>query len=557
MHHLQRYRKTLGADLLAGVTGAIAGAPQVMGFALIAGVSPIYGLYSGFIATAVGALAGSTAFMTVVPTNALALVVASTLGAVGPENPVERMFTLTLLVGVFMLMFGVLRLGSLTRFVSNAVMTGFITGAGTLILLGQLRNLTGYDGPRESDILSRVIAWATHPERSDIETLLTGLLAIGVIYLLRKTRFKAAATLVAIVVTSGLVALLGWDSVRTVGDISTIPSGWPPFTLPDLTYAPELVTAALAMAVLASVQSAAVVKAIPQPDGSRASINRQFAGEGIANLVVSVFQGMPVGGSLSRTAVNISAGARSRMANFFAGLLLGLTLLFLGEVIARVTMPALAAILIVAALSLIRPDELRLVWNVSLTGRVSMVATLVATLVLPLQYSIYTGVALSLGLYVYTSSQNIKVRRLVITENGRVREVDLPEYLPDGEPVIISESGNLYFASVRRLEALMPDPGNSKRPMVILRLRDNEYLGSTGIRFLIDYDRKLRSRGGKLLLAGVSPTVRAQLERTGAIWKLGENSVFDEQDFIFAATRRAIQHAEELLKQPPESAGSS
>ncbi len=550
MQQLRRYRATLGADMLAGATGAIAGAPQVMGFALIAGVSPIYGLYSGFVATVIGALFGSSSFMTVVPTNALALVVASTLGPITGENPVARMFTLTLLVGVFMLLFGLLRLGSLTRFVSNAVMTGFITGAGLLILLGQVRNLTGYSGEQESRVLDRALSWVLHPENSQIEAAGVGLLAIAIIYGLRQTNFKAAATLVAIVATSGLVIVLGWENVATVGDVTTIPNGLPPFDLPDLAYIPDLATAALAMAVLASVQSAAIMKAIPEPGGTVADVNREFAGEGIANLVNSLFQGMPVGGSLSRTAVNISAGAKTRVANLIAGLLLGMTLLFLGDVISMVTMPALAAVLIVAALSLIRPHELLLVWNVSMTGRISMTVTLLSTLVLPLEYSIYIGVGLSLGLYLYTSSENIRVRRLVITSENRVRELDVPDYLPDGEPIIISETGNLYFASVQRLESLMPHPGDSRRPMVILRLRDNQYLGSTGIHFLTDYDQRLRKRGGKLLIAGVSGVVRAQLERSGAITSLGPDSVFDAEDVIFDATRRALVYAQHLLNTP-------
>ncbi len=551
---VNQHRQILVKDLIAGATGAAVGAPQAMGFALIAGVSPIYGLYTAVVATIVGTLAGSSVYMTVAPTNALALVVGSTLLPFDQIGQIERLFVLTLLVGLFQLLFAALRMGSLTRFVSNAVMTGFITGAGLLIILGQIDNLTGTSSQGDM-VLLRFYNWLSNPHHIDLPTLFIGAATIIMIYSMQRLRrFRYMASLLALVVTSGLVWLLDWQSVATVGDISTIVPGLPLPVLPNLALIPELVLAALALAVLASVQSAAISSSVPQPDGTTSKANRDLFGQGLANIVASVFQGMPTCGSLSRTAVNVSAGAQTRLANLLSALLIAIIVIGLSSLVERVAMPALAGLLIVAAISLIRRESLRLVWRVNWSARVAMIITFVSALVLPLEYSIYVGVALSLGLYVYSSSQMITLTRLVPLPNGHFLEAPIPSRLPDDEPVILCARGSLYFAAVHRLEELLPLPRDSRRPVVILRMRGNQYLGSTGIRFLRHYAAQLRSHGGDLILSGISDKVRAEIERTGALGTPGPIQIFYAQDEIFHATEDALAYARRWLNNGAHAA---
>jgi SulP family sulfate permease len=547
--HFKQYRQTVLPDLLAGATGAVAGAPQAMGFAIIAGVSPLYGLYAAVAATITGALVAGSTFMTIAPTNALSVVVGSTLLAYSGDELIGRLFTLTLLVGVFQLAFGVLRLGSLTRFVSNAVMTGFITGAGTLIMLGQLRHLTGYEGGTGSTVLEKFWDWLIHLPASDPQTTVIGVAAVVIIFGLHHTRYKSIATLVAILVTSVFVALVGWEDVALVRDMSAIPNGLPQPILPDLQYAAEMLPAALALAVLASVQSVALSQTVPEADGTIASPTRDLIGQGIANLVGGLFQGMPSGGSLSRTAVNVSAGARTRLANIFAGGLVAVILLAFGSLIERVTLAALAGHLVVAALSLINIGSIRFVWQVNVSARLVMVITFLSTLIFPLEYSIYIGIVLSLVLYVYSSAAAIRVVQLVPDHDHHFREAPVPVDLPDGEPVIFSVTGNLYFAAVHKLEEMLPRPNGSHRTAVILRLRDNQYLGSTGIKFLCRYAKQLQACGGCLMLAGVSPKVRRELLRTEPLEGLGQENVFAAQDVVFAATEQALDQAAIWLAQ--------
>ncbi len=552
-------RRMAYADFTAGLTGAVAGAPQAMGFALLAGVSPLYGLYTAIVSTIFASLLTRSHMMTVGPTNALALVVGSTLLGLRDVDPINSLFLLTFLVGAFQLVFGLLRLGRLTRFVSNAVMTGFITGAGLLIMLGQLSHLTGHSGSGDN-VLFRTLDWLGKLGQLDPATTFIGLLTVVMIYTLHHTRLKNVATLIAILVTSLLVAVLGWTSVETVADLATIPQALPELRVPDFSaLSLDLLTAALAMAVLASVQSAALVQAIHTGSGS-VRVSRDFSAQGIGNLIGAFFQGMPAGGSLSRTAVNIASGAQTRAANILSGVFIALSLLLFGSLIEQVTLAALAGHLIVAAADLIKPDALRVVWRVNPSARASMLLTFASTLVLPLEYSIYLGVVLSLALYVYTSAGNLRVVHLVPTGDGHFREAELPASLPSRQPVLITVYGHLYFAAVRSLEEQLPPPTDSQQPVVILRLRNNQYLGSTGIRLLRRYANALHARDGRLILAGVSTEVREQLERTGTIALLGEGNVFPASDVVFNASESALAHAQVWLDAtapPPASIDAS
>ncbi|MEO0563363.1 MAG: SulP family inorganic anion transporter [Chloroflexota bacterium] len=543
-----RYARFLPQDLLAGVTGAVAGAPQAMGFAILAGVSPLYGLYTAFTATVVGAIFSSSILITVGPTNALALVVASAIGALATEDQLATMFVLTFLTGVFFLLIGLLRLGNLTRFVSNAVMTGFITGAAVLIMLGQLDHLNGYEAETHSSIpLVRFWDWLIHLHQSIPTATVIGVLSVAMIWLMHHTRLRRVATLVTMVVTGVLASALGWADVPLVRDMSLIPSGLPGLMLPDLTLAPGLASTAFAMAILGAVQSAALIQATPNPDGTKVNISRDFAAMGTANVIGGFFQGMPACASLSRTAVNVSAGGRTRMSNVYAGVFVGLILIVFGGLIELIPLAALAGHLIVAAASLIKPADLQMAWRVGRSGQVAMVTTLMATLVLPLEWSIYIGVVLSLLLYVYTSADNIQLTRMVAMGDGRFRRANLPETLPPNEAVILSVQGHLFFAAVYRLEALLPDASTADGTVVILRVRDNRYLGITGIQMLHDYAETLATTGGRLLLSGVSPEVYAQLERTGALHLFGTGNVFVENDIVFDSTLRAYAESSKWL----------
>lgn len=531
---------TLRDDLIAGLSGAIAGTPQAMAFALIAGIDPIYGLYTAIVSTVIGALFGSSIFMTVGPTNALSLVVASTLAGFDSVSGIERLFILTFLVGIFYVGFGVLHLGNLFRFVSNAVMTGFITGAALLIIFGQLRYLNGYE-PSGDALLLRVLDWLLHLHLSDTYIVAISFMTAIIMLGLRRTRFRNLATLSGLLLASAVVVIFEWWSVTLVSDISMIPSGLPTPQLPDVALAGDLIPAALAIAILGAVQSAALVNTLPKTDGKQPHINRDFVGMGLGNLVGSFFQSMPACGSLSRTAVNVDAGARTRWANVFAGGFIALFLLAFGSAIEYVTLSALAVMLMSAAGSLIDLREIRLVWEAALSARIAMITTFTTALVLPIEYSIYVGVGLSLILYLYSSAEEVNVIRLIPVENDHFKVGPIPETLPDQEVVIFSIQGHLYFAAIAKLERLLPDPNHAKGCIVIIRLRDSAFLASTGIHFFERYDAALRQHGGRLILTGLSKPMLTQFRH--ATQTFDQSNLFDADEILLEGTRRAYNDA--------------
>ncbi len=519
-----------------------------MGFAILAGVSPLYGLYGAFITAMVAAAASSSALIAFAPTNALALVAGSAILVAPDGQQLDILLLLSMLMGVFMLVLGVLRLGNLTRFVSRAEMTGFITGAGLLIMLGQLNHLTGIEVEGSRIPLVSFWHWMVALPQSDWHTTLIGLGAVVLIGGLHYTQLRSYATLLAIIVITLVAGWLGWDDVAVVRDMSEIPSSFPAPFIPDFTLAPSLVSTALAMSILAAVQSAALIESTRSREGGEVNVSRDFVAMGVSNMIGGVFRGMPACASLSRTAVNLSSGARTRLSNLSASAFIGVMLIAFGGLIERIPLAVLAGHLVVAAVSLISLDDLKVVWKVGQMARAAMVVTLSSALLLPLQYSIYIGVGLSVLLYVYTSAKNLHLVRLVPTGDGHFRTVEMPHPLPKNEVVVLSVHGHLFFAAVRHSERLLPEPQTDGGTVVILRMRENVYLGSTGIDTLNRYRRQLEQAGGHLILAEMEDTLREQLERTGSLDTFGAENVYFSDEVVFGATERAYEHAQDLLE---------
>lgn len=541
-------RRSLHRDVIAGLTLATAAVPQSMAFAIIAGLNPIYGLYTSVVSSIVGSLAGSFSLLSTGPTNALALVVGSTFVSAGvtSEDELAVLFTLTLLVGLFQFGLGLLRLGNIARFVSNAVMVGFITGAGMLIALGQLGNLFGLHVPREADPFETIQYIITHISDVKLASLGIGVLTIFIMFVLKNTRLSLLAPLFGIALSGLLVSIFQLQDagVRVVSQISAIPDSLPHLVLMRPVQVTSMAPKALAIAMLGLVQSISIVQSLTSTMHEETDTSREFIGQGLANVCGAFFQCMPAGGSLSRTAVNVAAGAKTRMAGVFSGVFVGAVLLVFSPLAELIPMPSLAGLLIVVAFGLIDLERLLLVWRTARTSRTVFLVTLGATLIFPLEYSIYIGALLSIGNYLQASSHP-HIARLVPTD-GTFREVDVPEEAPEGSPVLISVTGNLHFAAIQDIEKNLPDFSDVECPIIILRLRGAEHLASTGVRFLASLLILLHDHNGELLLCGVEPDVAKSLRRSGLMAELDEANVFGASDLLLESTREALKRARTL-----------
>lgn len=351
-------RETLGANITAGLTVALVSIPEGMAYAIVAGVDPIYGLYTGMVTTIVASLGISTSLMVVTLTKALALVTADTLGVLSPEiDQATALFTLTFFVGAFMFILGILRLGSIIRFVSREVMVGFVFVTALLIVLGQYGEFVGYASELEANKLIQAIDITLNINQWDLATTLLGLASIMILVLFKRSRLKRFADVLIIVIGAAVVLILTLDLVEVVGNFANIPRTIPTPVLPDLTLLPVLAAGAVAAGIVGLAESSGVGSAYPNPSGRRSNMSRDFGGQGLGNLAGSFFQAMPAGGSLSRTGVNMSGGATSRWAGVFAGALMIVLVLLFGPLAELIPMTYLAALLIVIGFEVTRRES--------------------------------------------------------------------------------------------------------------------------------------------------------------------------------------------------------
>jgi len=540
-------RDTLGSDAVAGLTLGVESVPDGLAGGLLAGVNPVYGLYGYMYGTFSGALATSSEFMAVQATGAMAIIVADVGVVHSGDDPDRALFTLAVLTGVVMIAAGLLKLGSVLRFVSNSVMVGFISAVGVNIVLGQLDNFTGY-AAEGGNRLARTLDLLLNLTSIDAATVTIGVITVGLILALERTRLGPLGMVVAIVVGSALPVLFGWDDVAQLRDIADIPSGLPLPTLPDLGLVPQLVIPALSLAFVGLVQGAGISANFPNPDGEYPDPSQDFVGQGVANVVAGTFKGMPVGGSMSATSLVTNAGAKSRLALFVAGVVMGIIILVASDAVGYIAMPALAGLLIVVGVRTVKVDDIVAVWKTGRVQGVVMSVTFVLTLIIPLQFAVLVGVGISMILHVVRQSDSITLRRWEISDDGRLREGDLPEEVAANEVVVLQPYGSLFFAAAPVFEDQLPSVTEaSTNSVVILRLRGRTNLGSTLTDILARYAQTLADVGSKLVLVSVDEHVLRQLEVAGVIDVVGDDNVYPSDEWVGDTVRRANEDAREWI----------
>jgi len=549
-------RRAIGADLGAGTVLGVQSVPSGLATGLLAGVNPLYGLYAYTFGMVGGILTSSSIYMVVQATSAMAVVIADVGEVQNAVDPDRALFTLSMMIGLVMLVLGIFKLGSLVRFVPASVITGFITGTAINIVLGQLSDFTGYDGQGPGRIV-RAIDTVLHIGQWQWTTVTVGLVTVALIVGLSKTRLGAMGMVVAVIVGTAMVPVLGWSSVPTVSDIASIPSSLPAPQMPDLAAVPSLLIPALSLTFVGLVQGAAISSSIPNPDGKFPEPSGDFRGQGVGNIAAGVFQGMPVGGSMSATAVNMSGGAKSRLAPIIAGGVMILGMIFFSELIAIVAMPVLSGVLIVVGFQIVKPAEIRAIWGTGKTSIVAMMVTFILTLIMPLQYAVLLGVGISIMLYVVRQSEQVRISRLVFDDQPWPFEADPPETVEPNELIVLMPYGSLFFAAAPVFEEALPDVmPTSNRSVVVISLHGKKDLGNTFMRILRRYNSRLVEQDCRLYLSGVGPRVFEQLVDTGALPEIGDANVYRDQERIGAALIEAVAEARKWISANDDSSSS-
>ncbi|MGN6219488.1 MAG: SulP family inorganic anion transporter [Microbacterium sp.] len=546
-------RKTLRHDLVAGLTLGVESVPDGLAQGLLSGLNPLAGLYGHLFGMVGAALFTSSALMTVQVTGAMALIV-SDAGLETLADPDRALYTLTMMSGVILIAAGLLGAGRLVRFVPTAVMTGFVTAVGVNIVLGQLSNFTGYDAQGDNRI-AKTFDLGLHLLDWSAAAVVVGAITVLLIVLLQNTRVGALGLVVAVVVGSIAAVMLNiWvaNPVVLLRDLVAVPGSLPLPVLPSLDDVGFLIVPAVSLAFVAMVQGAGVSAAIPSRDGKPSDTSRDFVGQGVGNVVSGLFRGMPVGGSSSGSTLVATAGARTRLVYFVAAAVTSLVILLASGVVAYIAMPALAGLLIVVGVTAVKPSRVYSVIRSGPLPTVVMAVTFVLTLLIPLQFAVLTGVGLGIIMFVAQQSNRVRVRRVVFSDDGRMREIDPPHRVPPGEIVMLQPYGSLFFASAptfeRQLPAVTPE---STRSIVIVRLRGTDEVGLAFVEVLRRYAHELRAVGSSLKLVVSEARVIQQLEAGGLRAEMGEANIYRGSEWVGAALRRAYDDARDELRAEP------
>ncbi len=543
-------RSAVRKDTVAGFVNAVVSVPDGLASATLAGVNPVYGLYTSIAAPIAGSALVSGQLMQISTTSASALAAGQVIAAYPDAERDAALFLLVVLIGVWLAIFGLLRAGRLVRFVSHAVMTGFLAGVAVLLILDQSAPFVGISAEGSNEVAQFFDLLASGSE-FNVRTIVTGSIALLLATALGRTAVGNVSSVIALVVPSVLSSLFNWEDVQRVADVSPIPSGIPTPALPDFSLlTPELLGAAFAIAVVVGVQGAGVSQSVENPDDSPVSPSRDLLAQGTANVASGLLSGIPAGGSVGQTALNVAVGARSRWAGILGGVWMLVIVVAARDLVGQVPMTVLAALMILSGISALDFREARSIWSTGGSARLAIVVTFAATLFLSIPIAVGAGVLLTIVLYLSSSASDITVRALVPVGDGKFAERTPPSRLESHAVLVIDVHGSLFFAGARTLADALPGAGGVVRPAVVLRLRGRTRIGATLIDVLADYAETLREAGGRLYLAGVNDEVAAQLRSSGKLDIGNVVHLVPAQDVLGESISEALALADDWLRRP-------
>ena len=543
-------------DVLAGLVTGLFSIPEGMAYASIGGFNPVVGLYSGIVPGIVASIFARTVLMVTTLTSAIALSSRSVLSEAGldPGDP-ANVAALAIVVGVVMALFGLLKFGAIMNFVSNAVMTGFSTGIAVQIIAGVLGDATGYK-PGSSNTIGKFVDAFAHIgwwRPATVAVAVGTVVAWAVFHLIKP--LKSFATLIALVLVTAVVAIARID-VETVGDIASIANSLPPVTVPNFAAMPELLVGGVAVALVALAQAAGISAAVPNPDGSRPNMSRDFLAQGAGNLAGGFFGALPAGGSLSRTGVATSAGAQTRWAGIFAGVWLAVLVLVAGSAAEIIPMPVIGGLIIVIGFELVagRWPDIRLVLRVAPLSAVAMLITFAATTELPLHTAILIGVITSLVLYCVKAARSARLVALEQTDDGGWRVVPVPDRLESNDVTVLHYEGVGLFAEVARIDEEWPTISASTNSVIVLSMRAlPDVPSSVASKALRRWAEELQAHDGRLIIAGVTDATARVLERGGLVEVLGADGIVPATDVVFGALTVAVGRGREWISRTRDS----
>ena len=566
INELRYYRgQLLRYDLLAALTVAIVALPQSMAYALIAGVDPIYGLYTAIICAIVGSFFGSSNHLVTGPTNAIALMIAGAMkNHTDAGEFYQILFLLTFLVGLIQLALGVLKVGKIINYVSHSVIVGFTAGAGIIIGLGQLNELLGISLARGYHPLYAKVGLVLRSlDTANVFALALGGLTVALILVCKKISRNIPGSLIGLIICAAAASAFNLDEkgVRLVG---SMPGELPVFKMLSFSFGRslDLFGSALAIAIVGLVEAISIAKSIALSSEQKIRPNQEFIGQGMANIIGSFFRCFPASGSFTRSAINYDAQAKTKMAGILSGVIVAVVLLFFAPYARYIPNASLAGVIIVVAYGMVNKTLMRKIIRTDKSDAAVMFITLGATVIMPdLERAIMIGIAVSFLTHLWHTGE-IKLKLLHPDHGSGFRENELdaaPGVSSAGDIPIIHIEGNLYFGSAGDLdEKLEKAAGVLPGKVIILRLKRINGLDISAFEIIDNFIDKTLRKGKIILLCGVTPAIKAFFDKTGITRKVGAENIFLTEEKIYASCGKAYQRAQALAGQTAgANAGSS
>nr|WP_232019236.1 sulfate permease [Sulfuritortus calidifontis] len=538
-------RSTLKDDAMAGLTGAMVVLPQGVAFATIAGLPPQYGLYAAMVPAIIGAMFGSSWHLVSGPTTAISIAVFAALhNLADPGSPeyIRLVLTLTFLVGLYQLVLGLARMGTLVNFISHTVVIGFTAGAAILIAASQIKNFFGLPIPRGTPFYEVIHQLVTQFFQSNpwvtavgVITLVSGLMAKR---WLPKFPYMIVAMLVGGFAAFVLNALLGGEAATGIKTVGALPAGLPPLSMPDFSWQALRDTArpALIITLLALTEAVSISRAIATRSEQRIDGNQEFVGQGLSNLIGSFFSAYASSGSFNRSGVNYEAGARTPLATVFASVFLVIILLLVAPLAAFLPTAAMAGILFLVAWGLIDFHHIKSIWQTSKPETAILWVTLIGTLI-NLEEGIFMGVLLSLIMYLYRSSRPVVEPVVPAGEEGAYHFENAKGKPECPQVRFVRIHGSIYFGAVDHVQRALQqiDEDNPLQKTVVIAAPAINFVDVAGAEMLAQEARRRRRLGGGLYFYRLKDSVHRFLRQGEYLKDIGEGGFFPVKSNITGA----------------------
>ena len=545
-------KQLLAKDLMSGLIVGILALPLAIAFAIASGVGPEKGLYTAIIAGFAIFFFGGSRFQIGGPTGAFIVIVYGIVSKYGYDG----LATATLMAGVMLVIFGIAKLGAIIKFIPFPVTVGFTAGIAIIIALGQVPNFLGLHFPagvsEPADAIGKVALYAKSIGSTNLYSVIVGIFALLVCIFWPKVTNKVPGSLIAIVLATALVKILGWDDVNgvmTIGSKNQIPTGFPTPHLPNISLEMmrQVFQPALTIAILGAIESLLSAVVADGMTGTRHRSNTELMGQGIANILSPIFGGIPATGAIARTATNIKNGAVSPVSGLVHAVILLLIMLLFGKYAEMIPMAALAAVLFQVAFNMCGYKNFaKLIRGAPKSDVTVLLATFVLTVVMDLTIAIEVGVLLAAILFIRRMSDVAEVE--YVTEELHEDDEELADpnniasrHVPHGVAVF-EIMGSLFFGAVEKFKAAL-DMTSSHPKILILRMRQVPSIDAAGIQMIEGLLSKCRSEGTQLLLSGVHSQPIVALSKSGLLRDIGEQNVLANID-------AALNRAREILGLP-------